>query len=214
MMKVRRRMQREIYTVQKNAPIENAQTLMSAHNIRHLPVLDGSRLVGMISDRDIRGMLIPHGAGPRRMREASFYLPSDVVVEDAMTRDPISVEPGSEIEEAARILVRNKIGGLPVVENDTVVGIITETDILTVFCEILGFLEASSRLDVLLGGEPDGLEKISEIIRRNGGRIISVAILPGAQGGKEVHSFRIGSCDTEPIIAELRKAGFGVADES
>lgn len=214
MMKVQRRMQREIYTVQKNDPIENAQTLMSARNIRHLPVLDGNRLVGMLSERDIRAMLIPHSAGPLGKGEASFYLPSDVAVEDAMTRDPISVEPGSEIEVAARILVENKIGGLPVVENGAVVGIITETDILWVFCEMMGFLEASTRLDVMVGSEADGLERISEIIRRHGGRIISVAMLPDEAGGRKVHSFRLGSCDTEPIIAELRKAGFGVADDS
>jgi acetoin utilization protein AcuB len=213
MMKVKRRMQREIYTVQKDDPIESAQTLMSAHNIRHLPVLDGSRLVGMLSERDIRAMLIPHSPGGGRQGRASFYLPADVLVEDAMTRDPIAVAPGSEIEDAARILVDNKIGGLPVVENGTVVGIITETDILWVFCEMMGFLEASCRIDVTVGDEPDGLERVSEIIRRNGGRIISVGMLPAGQTGDRLHSFRIGSCDTEPIISELRRAGFGVADE-
>jgi acetoin utilization protein AcuB len=214
MMKVARRMQREIYTVQRNAPIENAQTLMSAHNIRHLPVLDGNRLVGMLSERDIRAMLIPHSSTSKKGRDASFYLPGDVAVEDAMTRDPIFVEPGSEIEDAARLLLENKIGGLPVVENDTVVGIITETDILYVFCEMMGFLEASTRLDIVVDSEPEGLEKISEIIGRHGGRIISVAMLPGEMEGKKVHSFRLGQCDTTPIVAELRTAGFAVADES
>jgi len=213
MMKVRRRMQRKIFTVQKGAPIEIAQTLMSANNIRHLPVLDGNRLVGMLSERDIRAMLIPRQIKGTDTVQNGFYLPRDVTVEEAMTQDPLWVEPGSDIEEAARILVKNKIGGLPVVEDGTVVGIITETDILWVFCEIMGVLETSTRIDVRLGEDPEGLEKASEIIRLHGGRIISVAMLPQDGKGDKVHSFRLGSCDTGLIVADLRRAGFVVEDE-
>jgi len=212
MMKVARRMKRRILTVQRGESVERAQTMMAVNNIRHLPVLDGARLVGILSERDIRGVLIPQNlSGPKKNKNA-FYLSRDVKVEEAMTADPLWVEPGSDIEEAARLLVTNKIGCLPVVEGGRVVGIITETDILWVFCEIMGVLESSSRVDVALGSDPQALEKATEIIRRTRGRIISVGILP-SRGRKKVFSFRLKSCDTAPIVAELRKAGFKVVDE-
>lgn len=213
-MKVSRRMQKKIITIQKDETVERAQTLMAVNGIRHLPVLNGTRLVGILSDRDIRGILIPQRfTSSYKGNGNSFYLPGDVKVQEAMSADPLTVEPGSDIEEAARLLVTNKIGCLPVVDREKVVGIITETDILWVFSEIMGVLESSSRVDVTLGDSPKALEKATEIIRRNEGRIISVGILPNSVDDRKIYSFRLKSCDTAPIVAGLKKAGFGVKDE-
>jgi acetoin utilization protein AcuB len=212
-MKVRRRMQTKIFTIQKDEPVEKAQTLMAMHNIRHLPVLDGNRLVGILSDRDVRGVLIPHRLSGSKTCQSAFYLPRDVMVEEAMSSDPLSVAPGSDIEEAARILMKHKIGCLPVIEGDKVVGIITDTDILWVFCEIMGVLESSSRIDITLGTDPQAMEKATEIIRKNHGRIISVGVHPNSGKRKKIYSFRLKSCDTGPIVAGLEKAGYKVQDE-
>lgn len=212
-MKVSRRMQKKIFTIQKDDPVERAQTMMAVHGIRHLPVLDGRRLVGILSDRDIRGVLIPQRlAGPAK-KSGAFYLPRDVTVEEAMSPDPLWVKPGNDIEEAARLLIKNKIGCLPVVDGGKVVGIITDTDILWAFSEIMGVLESSSRVDVTLGRDPRALEKATEIIRKNRGRIISVGILPGKGRGKNVYSFRLKSCNTAPIVSALEEAGLKVKDE-
>jgi acetoin utilization protein AcuB len=139
-----------------------------------------------------------------------------VKVEEAMTGDPLWVTPESDIEDAARLLVNNKIGCLPVIDDGDVVGIITDTDILQLFSQIMGVLQASSRVDIELGKDPRALEKATEIIRKNNGSIISVGILPvPAKGkkGKSVYSFRLKSCDTDPIVEGLRKAGYAVKDE-
>lgn len=206
-------MQKKIFTIQKDDPVERAQTMMAVHGIRHLPVLDGRRLVGILSDRDIRGVLIPQRlAGPAK-KSGAFYLPRDVTVEEAMSPDPLWVKPGNDIEEAARLLIKNKIGCLPVVDGGKVVGIITDTDILWAFSEIMGVLESSSRVDVTLGRDPRALEKATEIIRKNRGRIISVGILPGKGRGKNVYSFRLKSCNTAPIVSALEEAGLKVKDE-
>jgi len=209
-------MQRKIFTVQQEDTVEQAQTLMAVNNIRHLPVLEGRNLVGILSERDIRGVLIPHRVSGTGKNGQAFYLSRDVKVEEAMTGDPLWVTPESDIEEAARLLVHNKIGCLPVIDEGAVVGIITDTDILQVFSQIMGVLEASSRVDIELGKDPRALEKATEIIRKNNGSIISVGILPGpAKGkkGKSVYSFRLKSCDTDPIVKGLRKAGYAVKDE-
>jgi acetoin utilization protein AcuB len=215
-VKVGRRMQQQIFTIQRSETVEGAQALMAVNGIRHLPVLDGSDLVGIISERDIRAVLIPQrGSGSGRKTKA-YYLPQDVLVEEAMTADPLWVAPESDIEEAARLLVTNKIGCLPVMEDGGVVGIITDTDILQIFSQIMGILEASSRIDVELGKDARALEKATEIIRRHDGSIISVGILPGpaeGKGRKNAHSFRLRSCDTKPIVRGLTEAGFTVTDE-
>ena len=215
-MKVGRRMQQQIFTIQRSETVEEAQALMAVNGIRHLPVLDGGDLVGIISERDIRAVLIPQrGSGSGRKAKA-YYLPQDVLVEEAMTADPLWVAPESDIEEAARLLVTNKIGCLPVMEDGRVVGIITDTDILQVFSQIMGILEASSRIDVELGADARALENATEIIRRHNGSIISVGILPGpakGKGRKSAHSFRLRSCDTKPIVRGLTEAGFTVKDE-
>ncbi len=212
-MKVSRRMQKKIYTIQKDESVEQAQTLMAVHNIRHLPVLEEKRLVGILSDRDIRSFLIPRGAPRSATKNNGFYLLRDIKVEEAMSPDPLWVRPGSDIEEAARLLIQNKIGCLPVLDGGNVVGILTDTDILWLFSEIMGVLEASARLDVALGSDPRALEKVSEIIRRKDGRIISVGLLPTTGKGKKVYSFRLKSCETGPIVTALRKAGYRVKDE-
>jgi acetoin utilization protein AcuB len=206
-------MQRKVITVQRGDSVELAQTLMAMNDIRHLPVLDGERLVGIISDSDVRGMMVPQRAGRgRAARPEAFYLPADRRVEEAMTADPAWVSPGADIEDAARALLDRKIGCLPVLERDRVVGVITASDILRVFMEIMGVLESSSRVDVALGRSPRALERATELIRQNGGEIISVGMSPGRRGAARVHHFRLRSCDTGPIATALRGAGFRVLD--
>jgi acetoin utilization protein AcuB len=212
-MKVGRRMQKKIFTIQRTETVEQAQTLMVVNNIRHLPVLDGKRLVGIISDRDVRGALIPQRVKNSHESREAFFLPRDVTVGETMTADPLFVEPGTDVEEAARLLFNHKIGCLPVLERGQVGGIITDADILWFFIEIMGVLDSSSRVDVTLGSDPHALEKATEIIRKHSGEIISVGILPTRKGRQKTYSFRLKSCDTEPIIAGLRKAGFKVQDE-
>jgi len=208
-------MRGRVITIQRDESVDRAQTLMALHNIRHLPVLEGHRLVGVISDRDVLGIMVQQrrcACGSRAGK--AYFLPPGVRVDEAMTTDPVVVAPGADIEEVARLLIARKIGCLPVVDRDRVVGIITETDILGVFTEIMGLLESSSRIDIALGRNPLALERTSEIIRRHRGKIISVGISPPRGGAPRIHHFRLRSCDTAVIAASLRRAGFHVLEPS
>jgi acetoin utilization protein AcuB len=212
-MKVERRMRRKVISIQKGESLERAQTLMAINGIRHLPVLDGRRLVGVLADGDIRALMIPQracSASPRQ-REV-FYLPAGLRVEDAMTPDPVVVPAGADMEEAARLLITGRIGCLPVVDDGRLAGIITETDILRVFTEFMGILESSSRIDVVLGRGSRSMERATEVIHGHRAEIISVGMSPGRRGASRVHHFRLRSCDTAPIAAALRRAGFRVRD--
>jgi acetoin utilization protein AcuB len=169
---------------------------MRDHRFRHLPVVEDGRLVGILSDRDLRPVLLSPGLARARVREL-------------MSEDLTTVGPDAPLEEAASLLVVKKIGCLPVVAQGRLVGIVTETDLLAVLVELLGLLTQSTRLDVGVAGGPDAYERIVEIIRGHDGRIISVGAVPGAEG-KTVFSVRLEPCDTRPIVEALRTAGFEV----
>ena len=212
-MKVGRRMQKKLFTIEKAESVEEAQVMMVVNNIRHLPVLEDGRLVGILSDRDIRGVMIPHNASGSGKGKGAFYLPPEATVEEAMSGDPLCVTPDTDLEEAARMLYSNKIGSLPVVEKGRVLGIITETDILWVFMEIMGVLDSSSRIDVSLKDDQKVLKEVTEIINNLGGEIISIGMSPDSKNTEKIFHFRLKSCATKPIVKGLKKAGFKILDE-
>jgi acetoin utilization protein AcuB len=210
-MRIERRMKARVITIQRDESVDRAHTLMALHAIRHLPVLEGERLVGIVSARDVLGVMVQQRACGSRAGKA-YFLPPGVRVDEVMTADPVVIPRGADIEEAARLLITRKIGCLPVMDNDRVVGIITEIDILSVFTEFMGLLESSTRIDIALGRDPLALERTSAIIRRHRGKIISVGISPSHGRTPRVHHFRLKSCDPAPIAASLRRAGFRVLE--
>ena len=193
---VRDVMATDLVTVRPHETGLRAYRLMRDHRFRHLPVVEDGRLVGILSDRDLRPVLLSPGLARARVREL-------------MSEDLTIVGPDAPIEEAASLLVVKKIGCLPVVAHGRLVGIVTETDLLAVLVELLGLLTQSTRLDVGVAGGPDAYERIVEIIRAHDGRIISVGAVPGAEG-KTVFSVRLEPRDSRPIVEALRMAGFEV----
>ena len=183
-------------TVRPHETARHAYQLMRDNRFRHLPVMEDGRLVGILSDRDLRPVLLSPGLARARVREL-------------MSEDLTTVGPDTPIEEAASLLVVKKIGCLPVVAQGQLVGIVTETDLLAVLVELLGLLTQSTRLDVGVAGGPDAYERIVEINRALEGRIQSVGAVPGSEG-KTVFSVRLQPCDTRPIVEALRTAGFEV----
>jgi acetoin utilization protein AcuB len=193
---VRDVMATDLVTVQPHETARHAYRLMRDRRFRHLPVVESGRLVGILSDRDLRPVLL----SPTLAR---------VRVGELMSEDLTTVMPDAPVEEAASLLVVKKIGCLPVVADGRLVGIVTETDLLAVLVELLGLLTQSTRLDVGVAGGPDAYERIVEIIRAHDGRIISVGAVPGSEG-KTVFSVRLEPRDPRPIVEALRAAGFEV----
>jgi acetoin utilization protein AcuB len=186
----------DLVTVSPTDTAREAYRLMRDRRFRHLPVLHGGRLVGILSDRDLRPVLLSPGLARARVAEL-------------MSEDLTIVSPDASVEDAASLLVVKKIGCLPVLDGDRLVGIVTETDLLAVLVELLGLLTQSTRLDVAVSGGADAYERIVEIIRRHEGRIISVGAVP-ATAGRTVFSVRLEPRDPRPIVAALREAGFDV----
>ncbi|MDL1955733.1 MAG: CBS domain-containing protein [Candidatus Desulfofervidus auxilii] len=194
-MHVSKWMVTDIITVKKDTDIKEAIRLMEKYSIRHLPVVEEGRFVGFVTEGDLRQLLIP-------------AMLEDIKVKDVMITDPITVTPETDIETAAKLIYQYKIGGLPVLKGNKLVGIITTTDILRAFIEMMGILMAGSRLDVVIGDSPQAFKEVYNIIHRHNGRLISLGILPNEH--ETIYSFRLERCELEPIIEALTARGYKV----
>lgn len=134
-MKVRDRMTTEVITVGLADPIRKAWELVEENQLRRFPVVEGDKLVGIITDRDIRNST----ASSVVLTEKKYhdFLLDTVKVESVMTPDPATVTPDTPLDEAARMILELKVGGLPVIEQGKLVGIITETDLIKTLVELL-----------------------------------------------------------------------------
>jgi acetoin utilization protein AcuB len=189
-MKIRTLMVSDPITITENASIQEAIELMKINSIRHLPVVSkDNQLTGFITLADLKQGLIPSMLG-------------EVSLRDLIILNPIVVRPDDDIEVAAQLIYKHKIGGMPVVENHKLVGIITETD-------MMGFLTASSRIDLVVGDKPGSFRNVLQIINDNGGDIINVG-MTAQKASKREYYFRLLPCDTEVIRKALEKNGFQV----
>lgn len=197
-MKVRDWMVKDPMTVTLDQNIQQCVDLMKRNSIRHLPVVEDKKLVGLVTESNLREIFLAS-------------LMEEIKIEDVMIRHPVTILPDIEIEEAARIMYSKKIGGLPVVDRDVkVLGILTVTDLVAAFIEIMGVLKSSSRIDVILGEDPEAFERVSGLIRSQGGEIISVGISRHRLRSKRIYYFRLKKCRVDDIAQSIEEAGFDV----
>ncbi len=130
-MKVRELMTGQPITVGPEIPVFDARQIMLKERIRHLLVTEGTRLVGIVTDRDIR-LNLPSQATSLSMWEVNYLL-AKLTVGKVMTRSVIITGPDQDATDAARLLLEHKIGALPVLDGEHLVGIVTETDVLRAF---------------------------------------------------------------------------------
>ena len=183
----------EVITASPENTVEEAIQLMKKHSIRHLPVVENEKLVGFVTESNLRPYLYPE----------KLRLP----LKEVMILNPVTIEPDTYIDEAARIIHRYKIGGLPVVNQGKLVGIITITDILEAFIELMGILRSSSRLDVI--PKEDNLDEVLDIIRRAGGKVISIGMDVNLNGDK-VYLIRLEKMALDKVASDLEAYGHKV----
>ncbi len=196
-MKIKSFMISDPITITEKATINEAIEIMKANSIRHLPVVGEENLLkGFITLADLKLALIPS-------------MVAGLSLADVMIINPITVDPNSDIEIAAQLIYKYKIGGIPVVRKGKLVGIITESDLLRAFIDMMGILNASSRIDVVIGSERALFKKALQVIVENGGEIINVGMSP-LRARKRTYSFRLAPCSTEALKRALEKDGFRV----
>jgi acetoin utilization protein AcuB len=199
-------MQRIVTTVTPETALPEAIKLASQRGIRHLPVVDGTEVVGIVSDRDLKRAMAS-SATSLEVHELRYLL-DRLKVAEIMTRGVITIGPTFPLEEAARLMVQEKIGAVPVVDEGRLVGIVTETDVLTLFVQAMGAGEPSSRLDVVLpDGDPSALSRIVQTIEGASATISSIVTLPVPRGSKEV-VVRVRTINPGHAVEALEKRGF------
>jgi len=191
-------MSRELVTISSDKRVSKALQLMQQRQIRHLPVMEGGHMVGWITSRDLREVLL-----------ASML--EKITVADVMIKAPISVTADTGVEEAARLVQEHKIGGMPVLEGDRLVGVITMLDLIGAFLTLLSLLRTSSRLDLLLEDKPEAMEGAAKIIKKAGGKILNLALGP-VRGHQRSYYVRLQKADLGPIVEALEQQGIKVQD--
>src|SRR5512138_2685243 len=167
-MLVGERMSRPVITINPEMPVHDALALFRKEHIRRAPVINkDGKLVGIVSDKDLLN------ASPSPVTSLSVweinYLISKIQVSEVMTRKVISVKAETPIEEAARVMADNKFGGLPVMDDGHVVGIITETDLFKLLLELMGAREQGVRVTVQVSDTPGQLARLTKAIAEAGG---------------------------------------------
>lgn len=207
-MLVRKKMKKDLITVAKDERMTVAKKVMKEKNIRHLPVVDGKRLIGLVTNMDIR-KAEASPATSLEIREL-HYLLDKLTVGEIMTRNVITISPDISIEEATTLLHDNKIGCLPVVEDGNLVGMLTENDVMEVLIEVMGMKEKGSRLEVIVDDKPGALADITRIIKEHNVNITSVVTDIADEPGKRLVVFKLKTFYFEPIKKALEGAGFPV----
>ena len=211
-MFVRERMSSPAVTITPETTFQEALKLMRDRKFRRLPVVDeDGRLVGIVSERDLLHAS-PSPATSLSVFEINYLL-WKLKIADMMTHNVISIASDAPIENAAGLMVSNKVGGLPVVDRDNkVIGLITETDIFRAFVELLGGGEKGLRLTLSVPSGSGTLAKLATAITELGGVILSVGSLDRETDGKREVIVKVRGVKRDEVVAAMERLGDHVLD--
>ena len=166
--------------------------------------------MGIVSEKDLL-VASPSPVSSLTVSEV-HYLLNHLLVSELMTQDVITVGPDTPVEEAARIMADHKIGGLPVMEDGRLVGIITETDVFTVLLELLGAREKGLRLTLQIPERKGEIARISLAIAQLGGNILALGTFRGDDPTTAVVTIKVEDVEVETLLEAMRNLGLKVLD--
>lgn len=200
-MLVGERMSTPVLTIEQDVPVQDALARMRKDKVRRYPVVDRrGKLIGIVTNTDLMNAS-PSEATTLSVWEINYLL-SKITVERVMTKNVITTQEDCPIEEAARIMADHKIGGLPVVRGESLVGIITETDLFNILLEMLGARRAGVRLTVELLDQPGKLHELSGVIYQLGGNIVGLGTMLGERAETQTVTVKVKGVKME----DLKKA--------
>jgi len=203
MLRVRDSMTRDVFTLGPEASAAEAWALCNDHNIRHVPVVEEDRLVGLVSDRDLRDV---RGGGGDRESDT----PRWVRLGDMMTRNIVTVHPLDTIEHAAREIYDRKIGCLPVVAEGELVGIITSADMMRTLIELVGARGRGSWVEVEVPNEPGMLADVTDVVRDRKVNIAGIFLGPADRETNRVVVLRLETGNPAGTVRALEDGGYRV----
>jgi acetoin utilization protein AcuB len=202
-MFVGERMSHPVISVAPETPVHDALAMFKKEHIRRAPVIKDGKLLGIVTENDLQN------ASPSPVTTLSVwemnYLISKVTVKQVMSKKVKSIDVGTPIEEAARIMTDSAIGGMPVTREGKIVGMITETDLFKVFLELMGAREKGVRVSALVEDKPGQLLKISKAITDAGGNFISFGMFSGPDTSVKLLTFKVAGMKKDDVKKVLEK---------
>ncbi len=198
-------MNRKVITITPEDTVHTASGKIKEHRIRHLPVVDGEHLVGIISDRDLKG------ATPSVLLECKdIERLKNIKVKEIMTEQVLTAHPLDGVDEAARLMYEHRIGCLPVVRGNKLIAIITETDILRTLVEWVGTLETGTTLEIEVPNRPGALAEVTLAIKSRNINLVSVLMRNGFEPNTKLITAKLQTMQVAKIIEEIEQLGFRV----
>ncbi len=206
-MLVRKWMTPELLTISPETPVLDAIRLLKERGFRRLPVVDRGKLVGIVTDKDLKDAM------PSKVTTLSIwelnYLLAKLTVTEVMAKPVVTISENAGLEEAALLLEEYKVGGLPVMRDNVLVGIITITDVLRAFVEAMGLNEGGVRITVDVDDQPGALVRAANAAKPS--NILSL-ITAGRHEGKRRLVFRVSGEDAAGLAERLKAAGEDVVE--
>ena len=206
-MFVKSKMTANPFTISPDQTIPDAHEIMTENGVKRLPVMKNGKLVGVVSKEDI-AQASPSKATTFSMGEITYLL-AKTKISQIMNKNPITVSSDDLLEAAAVLMRDNNVSFLPVIDNNRLVGIITESDIFDSFIELLGFREPGTRLTVEADDAPGIMSNLTSIIGNFGANISHVAVYRGSNG-KSAVVIGINSLNTADLEKSIEKQGFKI----
>jgi acetoin utilization protein AcuB len=198
-------------TIKDDTSLDDALRIMRENKVRRLPILDKKgKLVGIVSEKDLL-YASPSPATSLSVWEIHGLL-ARIKIKELMTKNVITVCEDCPIEEAARVMVDNKIGGLPVMRGDQLVGIITETDLFKVFLELLGARTQGTRFTLLVPDKKGMLAAVTEQVTSLGGNIMALGTFLGDDPSNRTITMKVQDVDKEELWPKLEQLGIKLLD--
>ncbi len=210
-MLVKELMSLDPIVIAPDASLHDALQLMREHQVRRLPVLsrDG-KLVGIVLEKDLL-YASPSPATSLSVYELN-YLMSKITIESLMSRDVITVTEDCPLEEAARIMADNQIGGLPVMREGRLVGMITESDLFKVFLDLLGARDPGLRVTILVEEGRGVLARVTQAISNHDADIVSLSTFEGDSPSRRELTFKVQGLHREQIAAIVEELDAELVD--
>jgi acetoin utilization protein AcuB len=207
-MLVKNWMSKDVITVEPEDSMQQAISLMKEHKIRMLPVLQQGKLVGVVSDTDLKRA----SASDATMLDVHemLYLISKIKIKDIMTKEPFTVSPDCTVEETAELLMEHKISGVPVVEEGgKVVGVITRDDLFKVLISLSGLGKHGIQFAFQIADRAGSIKELTDIIREHDGKIASILSsyerVPAGFRNVYIRIYDIPRGDLPELQAQLQK---------
>jgi acetoin utilization protein AcuB len=198
-MLVKNWMSKKVITIDRDASMRDAIRLLKENNIQMLPVMKKTKLVGIVTDRDLK-KASASDANSLEIHELK-YLIEEIKVEEIMTKDPVTIPFNYTLEETAEVLLSHKISGVPVVDHEkNVIGVITEKDLFRALMSLTSFEKRGIQFAFQTEDRPGSIKEIADIFRKYGSRIASIlSSCDSAQSGYRNVYFRVYEADRSKL---------------